>query len=53
MKKKAFLTLLALASAITLAACGNSSSGKKCNGDTCKIGYRYQMEKKALDIVIR
>ncbi len=54
MKKKPLLVLLTLGALMTLASCGNSgSSGKKCNGDTCKIGYRYQLEKKALDIVIR
>lgn len=54
MKKKALLTLLTLGTLLALTACGSGSSGgKKCNGDTCKIGYRYQPEKKAIDIVIR
>ncbi len=54
MKKKALLVLLTIGTMLTLAACGNSSSGgKKCNGGTCQIGYRYHSEKVKTDIVIR
>ena len=54
MKKKPLLFLLILGAVLSLSACGGSSgSSKKCNGDTCKIGHRYQPEKKAFDFVIR
>ena len=54
MKKKPMLFLLSLGMVLSLSGCGGgSSSSKKCNGDTCKIGHRYQPEKKAIDIVIR
>ncbi len=53
MKKKAILFFLTLGSMLALSACGNSSGGKNCNGETCKIGYRINLEKKNSDIVIR
>ena len=46
MKKKALLALLTLGTLLSLSACGSSSSNKKCNGDTCKVGYRYNPEQK-------
>ncbi len=54
MKKKAILFVLTVASMLALSACSGSSSGKKkCDGETCPIGYRYQGENARPDIVIR
>lgn len=51
MKKKTLFLLLALTA--MLASCSSSSGKKSCDGDTCKIGYRVNIETQQKDNLIR